>query len=57
MRELILERDASIKESVITRAEWDVAEEIFLTSAIRGKVRVVQRDERMLRSEASSYDR
>jgi len=56
MREVILERDASIKESVITRAEWDVAEEIFLTSAIRGKVRVVQRDERMLRSEASLDD-
>lgn len=40
MREVILERDASIRESVITREQLARAEEMFLTSAIRGVVPV-----------------
>jgi branched-subunit amino acid aminotransferase/4-amino-4-deoxychorismate lyase len=40
MREVILERDASIRESVITRDQVARAEEMFLTSAIRGVIPV-----------------
>jgi len=40
MREVILERDARIRESVITRDQVARAEEMFLTSAIRGLVPV-----------------
>jgi branched-subunit amino acid aminotransferase/4-amino-4-deoxychorismate lyase len=47
MREFILERDASIRESVITRAEFARAEEMFLTSAIRGVVPVTSCDARV----------
>jgi len=48
MREVILERDANIKESVITREQFARAEEMFLTSAIRGMVPVYSCDERVL---------
>jgi branched-subunit amino acid aminotransferase/4-amino-4-deoxychorismate lyase len=40
MREVILERDASIRESVITLDQVARAEEMFLTSAIRGVIPV-----------------
>lgn len=38
MRELVLERDPGIREAVITREQFARAEEMFLTSAIRGVV-------------------
>ncbi|MFM2170163.1 MAG: hypothetical protein RI957_392 [Verrucomicrobiota bacterium] len=47
MREIVLESDASIQESVITRAEFARAEEMFLTSAIRGVVPVTSCDEKV----------
>jgi branched-chain amino acid aminotransferase len=40
MREVILERDASIQESIITREQFARAEETFLTSALRGVMMV-----------------
>ena len=46
MREVILERDSSIQESVITRAQFLKVEEMFLTSAIRGVVPVSSCDGR-----------
>lgn len=47
MRQIVLERDASIQESEITRAEFARSEEMFLTSAIRGVVPVTSCDERV----------
>jgi branched-subunit amino acid aminotransferase/4-amino-4-deoxychorismate lyase len=46
MREVILERDTSIQESVITRGQFARVEEMFLTSAIRGVVTVSSCDGR-----------
>jgi branched-subunit amino acid aminotransferase/4-amino-4-deoxychorismate lyase len=46
MREVLLENDASIQESIITREQFAKAEEIFLTSAIRGVVPVASCDGR-----------
>lgn len=48
MREVVLERDPRIQESVITREQLAGAEEIFLTSAIRGFVPVTSCDGRCL---------
>jgi branched-subunit amino acid aminotransferase/4-amino-4-deoxychorismate lyase len=46
MREVLLENDPSIQESVITREQFASAEEMYLTSAIRGVVPVASCDGR-----------
>jgi branched-subunit amino acid aminotransferase/4-amino-4-deoxychorismate lyase len=48
MREVVLEQNPRIEESIITREQWSQAEAVFLTSAIRGIVPVLHCDGRNL---------